>query len=168
MDYSLVKKAFDEVKPILDEVASSVEGGLCVLATRLAYERLTDLGVTDLRVVGGKALFNVNKGLHGLVDYGYSTNTSPVGRRIGHFWIEHKERGVIDFSLAYLKNGFLSYNKRRGVTDNTFELDGRILLPFYRLSSFDELVKGNDIGYHYLEIPGRGEDVWLNGMPELD
>ena len=166
MDYSLVRKAFNEVKPQLDEADSFFEGGLCVLAARLAYEHLTDLGVKDLRVVGGKALFSLNKGRHGLIDFGYSTN-SLVGRQVGHYWVEHKEKGVIDFSLAYLKKMFVKDNERRGVTDNTFELDGRILLPFYRLSSYDELLSGA-IGYHYLEIPNRGETLWLNRIPELD
>lgn len=167
MDYSLVKKAFNDVKPQLDEAGSFFEGGLCVLAARLAYERLTELGVTDLRVVGGKALFSVNKGRHGLIDYGYSTNNSLVGRRIGHYWLEHKEKGVIDFSLAYLKNVFLRDNKKRGITDNTFELGGRILLSFDRLSSYDELLNGA-IGHHYLEIPNRGETLWMRKPPELD
>lgn len=166
MDFKLLEKSFKELKNDLDVLSSFYEGGLCVMATRLAYLNLVSKGMgDDLRIAGGKAMFSVNSGADGLVDYGYSKN-SFVGNYIGHFWLVYKNKWVIDFSLPYIKKQFLHDNKKRGIKDNRFELSKKLFVPFELIYTYDELFNGK-IGHHYLEIKGRGEMLWNDIIPEI-
>ena len=101
-----------------------------------------------------------------MLDFGYSDN-SLVGRYIGHFWLVH-QYGIIDFSLPYLKETFAKDNARRGISGGAFKLPSQLLIPVGKLQSYAALYKGN-IGYHYQEIPDRGDVVAedLLAIPEI-
>lgn len=165
MDFKLLDKVFKEIKPELEALMLEYEGGLCVIATRLAYVKLRELGFHDLRVAGGKAMFSVNAGANGLVDYGYARN-SLIGRYIGHYWLVYKDKWIIDFTLPFLKAYFVKDNKKRGIIDNRFKLSKNVFVPLELNYTYSELFAGK-IGHHYLELEGRGDTVWLNDMPEI-
>lgn len=166
MDFKVLEKVFKEIKPELLSIQNSLDGGLCVIATRRAYTRLKELGFDDIRVAGGKAMFSVNNGANGLIDYGYSQN-SLVGRYIGHYWIVYKDKLIIDFSLPFMKVSFIRDNKKRGIQDNRFQLSKNYYVPVEMTYTYDQLYAGK-IGHHYLEIEGRGETVWLDDVGLLE
>ena len=160
-----IQSSFEEIQPKLDEASHYADGGLCVLAASLGLAALRERG-ESVRIAGGRAAFSVNKTRFGMLDFGYSDN-SMVGRYIGHFWLVH-QYGIIDFSLPYLKETFEKDNARRGIAGGPIKLPSQMLIPTGKLQTYAALYKGK-IGWHYQEIPGRGEviDEDLLSIPEI-
>lgn len=164
---NILKDVYQQIEPILIEIMErngEGSGGLCIGAAKLAYPLLKEKGI-EVRVAGGRAAFSVNKGKWGILDYGYDSNPISNGLFVGHFWLVC-EFGIIDLSLPLLKEVMRKDNLRRGLSNQSFKLKERMLILRSQNSKFATLFEGK-IGWHYLEIDGRGEDIWLDDVPGI-
>ena len=142
--------------------------GNCVALTKIGYDLLTKAGYS-VRVAGGKAAFSINRGKWGIVDFGYSpTLDIPGTRAIGHFWlVDDKFEWIIDFTLPFLKDIVHQSDIERFLSAQPFQLPCTTIVPFAKNSPFDTLMRGK-IGWHYQEIANRGDDVFLEFIPNID
>ena len=158
------------IKKLLDDplCMHKKNKGICVALTKIGYDLLTKAGY-PVRVAGGKAAFSVNRGKWGIVDFGYSpTMNIPGTSEIGHFWLVADEpEWIIDFTLLFLKNLVHLSDRERSLPEQIIQLPVTTIVPFRKNNQFDTLMKGK-IGWHYLEIPGRGQDVFLDYIPDIE
>lgn len=165
-----IKDVENFLKNLLDDPACKHKKntGICVALTKVGYDLLTKAGYS-LRVAGGKAAFSVNHGKWGVVDFGYSpTLDIPGTSAIGHFWLVADEPGwIIDFTLLFLKDLVHQSDLERCLPEQIIKLPMTSIVPLTKNSTFDILMRGK-IGWHYLEMPGRGHDVFLDSIPDID
>lgn len=143
----------------------NTELGNCVLINGMTCQRLLDNGF-NAKLVGGKAAFSVNKGKHGVLDFGYSQRgeaITPSGEMLhgyrGHCWIEIKKLNVIvDLTLPHLEQTFIHNNRQLGISDNEFKLSKSMVVSMDETQTWDKLLDGA-LGYHYQRNSNDSEFV---------
>ena len=135
--------------------------GACMVAARITEIYLKKQGF-PVRVAGGRAMFSLNSSQWGIIDFGYS-EVPEIERyektdTIGHFWCVVGGH-VIDCSLQYLVAMVRLSDQSRGIDAGPVQLPSKSLIRKNEISSARKLYNGK-IGWHYAEIPGRGENVW--------
>ena len=155
----------NDIAQLIDEVIETAEAdiyGKCISTAKITHAELTKRGI-PCQLVGGRAAFSFNKGRFGIIDYGYDQKAAISGHKIGHFWIESGEY-IIDTTLRHLKSEAHKDDMMRGLPPAEFKLSTKMVLRKREVSTYRQLYRGK-LGWHYLEIPGRGDQVW-KGQPD--
>lgn len=166
MKYKDLVAHVNEIAHLIDSITEAAQVdicGKCLSNTKITYSELKKREI-PCRVAGGRAAFSFNLGRFGIIDYGYDEKPALGGKKIGHFWIISGDY-LIDTTLRHLKSEAIQDDVMRSLPPSEFLLDDRMVLRRKDISTYKQLYDGK-LGWHYLEIPGRGEQAWT-GHPDL-
>lgn len=132
---------------------TAATGTNCIFVNGLGMQLLRGLGYNAV-LAGGRAAFSVNESARGILDFGYGANAiTALGHTDsgfhGHCWIELVGFNlIIDFTMANLKAVFMADNKRRGITNNDFNITTSLTFEQRENKSFKRLFDG-ELGRNY-------------------